>query len=96
MEWLFGTFQDRLVSELCLAGAQTLEEANPVQRKGREPLPNNPPEKLTQPATKEKKASPPKLPSSPKPGPDHPWRKPWKKKRQRYDIFTGHKHSAKI
>jgi hypothetical protein len=41
------------------------------------------------PTTKEKTPSPQKATSPYKPGPDHPWRKLWKRKTQRTDIFTG-------
>ena len=40
------------------------------------------------PTPQEKTASSPKAKSPYKPGPDHPWRKSWKRKTQRTDIFT--------
>jgi len=59
-----------------------------VRRRGRlasrEPSPSS-----TLPTTKGKAPSPPPKVTSPyKPGPDHPWRKLWKRKTQRTDIFT--------
>jgi len=40
------------------------------------------------PITKDKTPSPKKVTSPYKPGPNHPWRKLWKRKTQRTDIFT--------
>jgi transposase len=58
-----------------------------VQRRG--PLASREPSlTMERPATKEKAPSLPKATSPYKPGPDHPWRKLWKRKTRRTDIFT--------
>jgi hypothetical protein len=73
----------------CLATQPAPPEAAVLRVQKRGHLPSREPSAASPlPTTKEKAPSPPKATSPYKPGPDHPWRKLWKSKTQRTDIFT--------